>query len=298
VGVVHSDDPPHYEHALRLGDSWNAIVAVSDAIAREVTALAPALAPRLATIPYGVPMPRRGARGARAPGPLRIVYAGRIARHQKRALDLPCIADALTALGVDFEIVVAGGGPDQADFLRAAASHLMDGRIRFVGAQPNDAVLDLFSRADVFVLPSSFEGLPVSLLEAMAHGAVPVVADVRSGVRELIRDGENGFLVPVGDVRRFAERIALLARDPARLAGTSARALASVEAGPYSVEAMCDAYVALFERVASTPFARPISGVRPPADLTGLRAWLPPELPTLAQLQARVRQGARRLGGR
>ena len=116
-------------------------------------------------------------------------------------------------------------------------------------------------------------------------------------MRQLVRDGANGFLAPVGDVGRFAERIALLARDPARLACMSASAIASVESGPYSVDAMCDAYVALFERVATAPFARPISGVRPPADLTGARAWLPPELPSLAQVQARIRQVVRRLGG-
>jgi glycosyltransferase involved in cell wall biosynthesis len=158
-------------------------------------------------------------------------------------------------------------------------------------------VLELLARADVFLLPSSFEGLPVSLLEAMAQGAVPVVSAVRSGVRELVRDGENGFLVPVGDVACFAERLALLARAPEKLACMSSAARATIASGPYTVSAMCDAYVALFERVAATPFARPICSARPPADLTGARAWLPPELPSLAQLQARLRLGARRLTG-
>ena len=296
VGVVHSDDPQHYEHALRLGDSWNAIVAVSDTIAREVAALAPLFAPRLATIPYGVPLPAHEPRPPRAAdGVLRIVYAGRLARYQKRALDLPCIADALTALGVSFEIVVAGAGPEQSDFLAAASRHLVDGRIRFVGAQPNDSVLALLARADVFLLPSSFEGLPVSLLEAMAHGAVPVVSAVRSGVRELVRDGENGFLVPVGDVAGFAERLALLARAPERLVRMSAAARATIATGPYTAESMCDAYLALFEQAASAPFQRPIGRMRPPPDLAGLRAWLPPELPSLAQVQTRLRLGARRL---
>jgi hypothetical protein len=124
---------------------------------------------------------------------------------------------------------------------------------------------------------------------------VPVVSDIRSGVRELVRDDENGFLVPVGDVERFAERLAMLARDPERLARMSACARATVDAGPYTVDAMCDAYLALFERATVTPFARPVAGVRPPAELAGLRGWLPPELPSLVQLRARLRQGARLL---
>ena len=54
VGIVHSDDPQHYEHVMRLGKYWNAIVAVSPAIADESRKLAPALADRVVVIPYGV----------------------------------------------------------------------------------------------------------------------------------------------------------------------------------------------------------------------------------------------------
>lgn len=294
VGIAHSDDPHHYEHVLRLGGYWNAIVAVSDFIAREVEALAPAFAPRLTTIPYGAALPaaivprRRDGRT-----PLRIVYAGRLARYQKRALDLVDIADALEKSGIGFELVVAGAGPDADDFLRAASRHLVEGRIRFVGGVHNDMVQSLLARADAFVLPSAFEGLPVSLLEAMAHGAVPIVADVRSGVRQVVRDGDNGFLVAAGDTVAFAARLAALARDPELQARLSCAAHVTMRDGGFSVDEMCEAYLDTFERVAREPFARPLASARHPANVSGLRSWFPPELPSLPQVSMRLRHLAR-----
>lgn len=296
VGIAHSDDPQHYEHVLRLGESWNAVVAVSEAIAREVAALAPSLASRLATIAYGVPVAPRMERPQRAThAPLRIVYAGRLARYQKRTLDLIDIADELAALDVPFELTVAGGGPDQGEFLRAASAHLVAGRIRFVGGVPNEMVRELLSHADAFLLPSAFEGLPVSLLEAMSLGAVPVVSDLRSGVRQVVRDGANGFLVPPGDAPTFAARLATLGRDPALQRRFSAEAHASIRDGGFSVDAMCESYLALLDRVAREPFARPVARARHPGEVTGIRSWLPPELPTATQVVMRARQLVRRV---
>jgi len=142
-------------------------------------------------------------------------------------------------------------------------------------------------------LPSAFEGLPVALLEAMACGAVPVVSDIRSGVRQVVRDGENGYVVAPGDVQGFADRLAELARDPALVSRMSYAAHRAVHDGPFTIDAMCEHYLAFFDRVAREPFARPVGAARHPGDITGLRAWLPPELPTPVQVSARLRQLAR-----
>ena len=101
------------------------------------------------------------------------------------------------------ELTVAGSGPDQREFLLYSAQSLVDGQMRFVGSLSNQQVRTLMSRSDVFVLPSAFEGLPISLLEAMSHGLVPVSAHCRSGVDQAIEHGKNGFLVSVGDVEGF-----------------------------------------------------------------------------------------------
>lgn len=121
---------------------------------------------------------------------------------------------------------------------------------------PHDALLALFGQHDVFVLTSAFEGLPLALLEAMAHGCVPVVADVASGIPELIAAGANGFRVPVGDVAGFAEAIASLAAVPEMRRTMSEAARSAIERG-YTTALMAARYVELFESLDRRSFVRP-----------------------------------------
>jgi glycosyltransferase involved in cell wall biosynthesis len=71
---------------------------------------------------------------------------------------------------------------------------------------------DLLTKADIYVSTSLYDGTSVSLLEAMASGCFPVVSDIPSN-REWIRDGENGFLVPVNDEQYLAKKIIDAIRD-------------------------------------------------------------------------------------
>jgi hypothetical protein len=100
VGVVHSDSTWHYDNVARLGSSWDAVVAVSRAIAAHVPLVDPALAPRLSVIPYGVPVAERFSPRLRDPAaPLRVVYAGRVVHQQKRVSDLPRVVADTEARG-------------------------------------------------------------------------------------------------------------------------------------------------------------------------------------------------------
>ena len=307
VGIIHSDDPQHYEHVARLGRYWNAIVAVSPAIARHAAELDPTLMPRLRVIPYGVDAPEQppvcaGPEDA----PLRIVYAGRLVQEQKRVLDLAAIAVALAERHVPFELTIVGGGADQTTLLDACAALLIDRRVRFLGALANTHVQQVFAGSDVFMLASDYEGLPVSLLEAMAQGCVPVVTDIRSGIPELVQDGVNGFRVPVGDVAAFCERLALLQRDATRRQAMGSAAHRTIVDGGYRTEDMIERYVELFEQAwrdaASGVYRRPRARILPPPALESEASWkaaLPGPLRrlgpwgkrTLAPLREIVRRG-------
>jgi len=85
--------------------------------------------------------------------------------------------------------------------------------VRFAGAVNQDAILDFYGQADAFVLPSFAEGLPVVLMEAMAMG-VPCITTSITGVPELIRDGQEGLLVPASDADGLARAIETLMDDP------------------------------------------------------------------------------------
>ncbi len=112
---------------------------------------------------------------------------------------------ALAALeGVD--LLVAGDGPDRAALERQAASLGLGDRVRFLGPLPRDRVLELFRAADASVLSSTWENFPHALVEALAVGT-PAISTTVGGVAEIVRDGENGLLVPPGDPQALARAI-------------------------------------------------------------------------------------------
>ena len=99
-------------------------------------------------------------------------------------------------------------GPDMVALLREAG---LGDRLRLLGYRTD--VPALLAAADIFVLPSRTEGLPMSVIEAMLTG-LPVVASRLPGTEEQVADGVTGLLVPVGDSAALGEALGALARDP------------------------------------------------------------------------------------
>lgn len=250
VGHVHSDDPMHYDHARHLGRFWNATVAVSQTVAEKTKSACPEIAARLSTIPYGVPVPESVIRPYRTAGaPLQVLYTGRIDQTQKRSLDLLAILERSLALGANVQLTVLGGGAALGAFLTSAERLLQQGKLRVLPTVPNEQLAEAYARADVLLLPSAFEGLPLSLLEAMAHGCVPVVSDISSGVPEVVEQGVHGFRVGVGDVNGFAQRLVQLAADTELCRRMSEAAHARIANGPYRADKMAARYAELFEQL-------------------------------------------------
>ena len=151
-----------------------------------------------------------------------------------RLVEKKGIGDAIRAVArtsAPVEYVVAGDGPLRAE-LKALARELgVASRVRFVGAQARSEVAVLLEQADVFIAPSvtaadgDIEGIPVSIMEAMAVG-LPVISTQHSAIPELVDDGATGLLVPERDAAALAGCIDALASDPDRRArmGTAGRA--------------------------------------------------------------------------
>jgi len=104
------------------------------------------------------------------------------------------------------KFVIAGDGPERKN-LENEANRLKIGQyIQFLGRVPHGEMPHLLEEADVYVSTSLYDGTSVSLLEAMACGAFPMVTDIPSN-REWIKDGENGYLIPPNDESFLARRI-------------------------------------------------------------------------------------------
>ena len=251
VGIVHSDDPLHYDHVVRLGRHWNAIVTTSNHIAAKTLLLDESLRERLSTIPIGVHIPSletlRNDRSLQRP--LRVIYHGVLKQQQKRILDLALIVALAVERDVNITLTIAGGGPDEV-LLRTACEKLVAmERITFLGVVPHDKLLPLLEEHDAYLLTSEFEGMPNALLEAMGRGCIPVVSDIVSAIPELIRQGENGYILPVGDIEGFVNRLDCLQRSPELRKVMARQAFVSVSSGRYGVDDMVCSYLDLFTAI-------------------------------------------------
>lgn len=132
--------------------------------------------------------------------------------------------------------VFAGDGPDRAGLAALASQLGLDDRVTFLGYRQD--VQKLIAAADLVVLPSLYEGLPLVILEAMA-GAKPVVASRIPGIQEIVTEGVDGILFDPGDPRDLARGIEAILTDPdqARRIGAAAR---QTVARRFSAEAMGD----------------------------------------------------------
>jgi glycosyltransferase involved in cell wall biosynthesis len=129
----------------------------------------------------------------------------------KRVPDVLLAFKRLHELGVDATLCMVGDGPDRVEAERYAKDLGIARHVLWVGYQRD--VAPYYALFDALVLPSANEGTPVVAIEALAARR-PVVATNVGGVPDVVSDGEDGFLVPVGDVEAIAERLARLARDP------------------------------------------------------------------------------------
>jgi glycosyltransferase involved in cell wall biosynthesis len=131
------------------------------------------------------------------------------------------------------EIHLVGAGPEQAAARRLAGTLALDSRVTFLGALAPDQVWAALNRFAVAVLASWSEGMPNSVLEAMA-AARPVVATAVGDVPSVVRDGVTGFVVPPGDAPALAAAIARLLKEPSLAAqmGTAAREYVLAAHGP------------------------------------------------------------------
>ncbi|MCI5133455.1 MAG: glycosyltransferase family 1 protein, partial [Candidatus Electrothrix sp. EH2] len=167
---------------------------------------------------------------------------GRISPEKGQKYFLAAAAQVLKVFP-EAQFILVGDG-FQGDEMRQYAVELgISDRVIFAGFRPNIAAF--YSALDIFVLPSLLEGTPMALLEAMST-ELPVVASNVGGVGRIIRDEENGLLVPPADADELATGIRRLLEDSAWAARLAKNGFYTVESS-YSAQKMAEEYMNLYD---------------------------------------------------
>ncbi|THA82255.1 glycosyltransferase family 4 protein [Streptomyces sp. A0592] len=221
--------PAYKKHVFgRVARAAAAVIVLTEQQARFVEEAYRVPAARVHVVPNGVgaeffrpapvPGPASAPVGAAAtPRPLRLLYVGRLSAQKNIAR----LLDAISLAEAPLRLRVVGGGELDADLRARAAGLGLGERVEFTGPLYDGDLLAAYADADVFVLPSDREGMPLAALEAMA-AALPVLATDVPGNAELLR---GVGLLAAPDPVSLAAAVDRLASDPAlrgRLAGRSA----------------------------------------------------------------------------
>ncbi|WP_425084702.1 glycosyltransferase family 4 protein [Ruegeria profundi] len=140
-----------------------------------------------------------------------LLFIGRLAGVK----GVPVLLEALSRLAPDvpdLRVTLIGDGPERGDLEARTHALGLSSVVKFAGYLSQSKVADMLSEADVLVLPSFAEGVPVTLMEAMASG-LPVLATRVGGISELVEDGVSGYLVPPGNADALTARLRDLLSD-------------------------------------------------------------------------------------
>ena len=158
----------------------------------------------------------------RATGRFTMVAVGRLHAVKNHAFLVRSCGWLMDA-GIDFECLIAGEGPERSDLERLIRDRGLERHVTLLGHVPRKQTASLYDRADVVVLTSRSEGIPLVLMEAMARGRI-VLAPAITGIPELVISGTTGFLYEPGSMRDFVDRLmsifSLLQRESSEAEGT------------------------------------------------------------------------------
>jgi glycosyltransferase involved in cell wall biosynthesis len=251
-----------YNHLDRMAlKKFNALAAVSDAVAQRLLAFG--VPPeKIKTIANGIdvtaferaqPLPLLKDEGS--------IVVGVVARLdlQKGFEYLLRAARELCKMFPGLKIVIAGEGPDRSAIEEMIEQYGLQSSVVLAGQQSNMPAV--YAAMDIFVLPSLNEGLPMTVLEAMA-ASKPVIATRVGAIPSVIKDGENGLLVAPKDSEGLRNAVASLLNDPERRRRLGDQAHAWVSQN-YTSEAMALKYREMYEEVLGKPAPSAISAHQP-----------------------------------
>ena len=211
--TLHGISETDYPAGLMLGRKIEAADFVACVSyfgrAQAMRLVSPGHWPKLHIVRCGLPLDRLPGRSS-SDATTRFICVGRLSPEKGQAGLLNAFASLPPELGA--ELVLVGDGPSGEELRALAETLRIADRVRFAGRLGEQATLEEIAKADVLVLPSFMEGLPIVLMEAMAMGT-PVIASRVAGIPELVEDGRSGLLFTPSDWEELGARMRQIASD-------------------------------------------------------------------------------------
>ena len=243
MGMIH--DPGNQGLPPLYPDCLDGVVVVNPAWVEVTHHLVPGLACQY--LAHGIPLPDASLmRNPHPTGPLSLTYFGRLTE-VKGARLFPEITRQLRQRSIPFHWAIYGGGPEEGYVRQALAAEIQAGQVALHPQVSRHELFPTIRKHDVFILASEVEGGPLTLLEAMALGLVPICNDIPCLIQEVIHP-ENGFVIP-RDPAKYAETFSLLHHNRPQLERMSAAARKTIT-GQYSTRAMAERYVQFMKAIA------------------------------------------------
>jgi glycosyltransferase involved in cell wall biosynthesis len=188
------------------------VIAISEPVAQELREIYGVDPARISVVGNGVDCEEFvPADRPRSHTSLRVLYVGRLVQRKK----VDVLIEAVAAASMPLTLRIVGSGPEEAALRASVERHGLTSRIEFRGFRSGADLRDEYQWADVFAIPSSYEGVPLAALEAKAC-ALPLVAAGFAGAERLATEG-SGLLIAGSDAAGFAHAFDWLAGHPDRL---------------------------------------------------------------------------------
>lgn len=250
VSAIHNNSKGVYQVAAKNIQCIDAVTCGSPATMQGAEKFIPK--DKLACIPYGIPIPQLNI--IKKPSEaVKILFVGRLEHYTKGVLFIPDILKQLFKIqSTPFQLSIVGEGCDSEKLCRQLKENGVMHIVNFEGTIDLNELYSLYNDHHVLISLSLFEGLPFSIIEAMARGCVPVVSRLPGVTDFIIKDGECGFLADVGNVGQYVNILSDLISHPEKLSRMSRAAVVETKER-FSVSRMGKDYLELFNKLMQNP---------------------------------------------
>jgi Glycosyltransferase len=212
VMVIHSDTERIYKNVSNMIEGIDKVICISKKIEETCIRSYGIPADKLLYHVNPILLAQKQPRKENMQGRLRVGFAARLTKLAKRTHLLPQVVDECFRRGLDVEFHIAGEGECLEQLQAYVEQNHLEEKVHLEGWVPPMSMIDFWRHQDIYISISDYEGMSLTMLEAMAYGAFPVVTEV-SGVVDVVTDGKNGLIIPVEKWLECVDKIAVLDAD-------------------------------------------------------------------------------------